>query len=67
MTDQDHEEYLRKLDEHSHAARYDPLRDAVRHVLAMWDQEDNQEKNDLSEDFWAAMGVLRNVLEATKR
>jgi len=32
----------------------------------MWDQEDNLEKNDLSEDFWQAMGVLRNVLEATK-
>lgn len=64
---QEHDEYLKKLDEHSHVSRYDPLRDAVRHALAMWDQEDNQEKNDLSEDFWAAMGGLSRVLEATQR
>ena len=64
---QEHEDYLKNLDKHSFAHRYDPLRDAVRHALAMWDQEDNLEKNDLSEDFWAAMGGLRRVLEATQR
>lgn len=64
---QSHEDYLKKLDEHSYVRRYDPLRDAVSHALVTWDQEDNQEKNDLSEDFWAAMGGLREVLEARQR
>jgi acyl-CoA reductase-like NAD-dependent aldehyde dehydrogenase len=48
-------------------SRYDPLRDAARHALDQWDQEDNQERNDLSEAFWQAMEQLRKVLESAQR
>lgn len=64
---QEHDEYLKKLDEHSHVSRYDPLRDAVRHALAQWAREDEQQKNDLSVEFWSAMGELETVLEAMQR
>jgi len=64
---QNQEEYNRRLDAASSEIRYDPLRDAVHHALIFWDQEDHQEKNDLSEEFWAAMGQLRSVFQAVQR
>jgi len=64
---QSQEEYNRKLDEHSFVARVDPLRDAVRGFLAAWDQEDNLEKNDLSEEIFERVHILRNVLESVQR
>jgi hypothetical protein len=63
----EHEEYLRKLDEHSFTSRYDPLRDAVKGFLYAWDHEDNMEKNDLSEEIFERVHILRNVLEARER
>lgn len=59
--------YHKKLDEHSFAYRYDPLRDAARAVVSQWAQEDEQERNDLSEEFWVAVGNLGRVLESMKR
>jgi hypothetical protein len=35
---------------------------AARFVLAAWDADDDQEKNDLSEQVWDAIADLRNVL-----
>jgi polysaccharide pyruvyl transferase WcaK-like protein len=61
------DEYHQKLDEHSFVHRVDPLRDAARRAVSVWHQEDNQEKNDLSEEFWSAMGELETVLESVKR
>ena len=61
------ENYHDKLRQHSYESRHDPLRDAVHHALALWDREDNLEKNDLSEEFWAAMGRLRSVYQSVRR
>jgi hypothetical protein len=61
------EEYNQKLDEHSAAIRYDPLRDAVRRVLDSWGREDPQERNDLSEEFWDAMGWLQIIFTGAER
>jgi hypothetical protein len=61
------ESYQEKLRRHSYESRVDPLRDAVRHALAVWDREDDQEKNDLSDDFWRAMGQLDSVFRSVKR
>jgi len=62
-----HEDYLKKLDEHSFVARVDPLRDAVRGFLYAWDHEDHLEKQDLSEELFERVYILRNVLESVKR
>jgi hypothetical protein len=59
--------YNQKLDEHSFVHRYDPLRDVARQVLAQWQQEDPQEKNDLSEEFWNVMGWLQVILTGVQR
>jgi hypothetical protein len=64
VTDKSYQDRLRA---HSFESRVDPLRDAVRHALAVWHQEDDQEKNDLSEAFWRAMGELEAVLKSVKR
>lgn len=61
------ESYEDKLRRHSFESRLDPLRDAVRQALAAWHQEDELEKNDLSEDFWRAMGNLELVLRSVMR
>jgi hypothetical protein len=61
------ESYQEKLDRHSFESRYDPLRDAARRVIAQWGAEDNLEKNDLSEDFWRAMGSLEAALRSVRR
>jgi hypothetical protein len=64
LTDESYEDRLRR---HSFESRVDPLRDAVRHAVAMWHQEDDLEKNDLSEAFWQAMGQLEAMLISVKR
>lgn len=64
MTQEDYNEKLRR---HSYESRLDPLRDAVRRALAVWHQEDEQEKNDLSEEFWRAMGDLEVTLVSVNR
>ena len=61
------EDYTDKLRRHSFESRVDPLRDAVRRAVALWHQEDEQEKNDLSEDFWRAMGDLEVTLRSVMR
>jgi hypothetical protein len=61
------ESYQDKLRRHSSESRYDPLRDAVRQVLSAWDADDDQEKNDLSESLWQAMGQLEAVFRGTRR
>jgi uncharacterized Zn finger protein (UPF0148 family) len=61
------ESYEEKLDRHSSESRYDPLRDAARRVIAQWDAEDNLERQDLSEDFFAAMSYLRHALMSVRR
>jgi hypothetical protein len=35
---------------------------AARHALHVWDNEDNMEKNDLSDEFFDAMGELRKAV-----
>ena len=35
---------------------------AARHVIYTWDQENQFEKNDLSDDFWEAIAELRRVI-----
>lgn len=65
MTQQ--ESYTDRLRRHSSESRVDPLRDAVRRAVALWHQEDELEKNDLSENFWRAMGELEATLESVKR
>jgi hypothetical protein len=59
--------YQEKLDAHSFTARVDPLRDAAHEVVMAWEAEDNQEKNDLSERIWRAIGTLAAVLVSQKR
>jgi hypothetical protein len=59
--------YEERLDANSFASRYDPLRDAVRRFLSVWEQEDDQEKNDLSEELWGAVQNMRAVYEARNR
>jgi hypothetical protein len=61
------ESYQEKLRRHSSESRVDPLRDAVRRAVALWHQEDELEKNDLSENFWRAMGELEATLKSAKR
>jgi hypothetical protein len=34
---------------------------AARHVLHAWDTDSNMEKNDLSDELWAAMNELRHA------
>lgn len=53
--------YHQKLDEHSFAHRYDPLRDAVRRVLVAWDHR--YDSSDLPE----AMEKLRHTLVSVAR
>lgn len=62
-----HDEYLKKLDQHSSAHRLDPLRDAVWAFLVAWDRENDQEKQDLSVGLWRTVGALRDVYESVER
>jgi hypothetical protein len=59
--------YEEKLDAASSAYRIDPLRDAAHEVVMAWEAEDEQEKNDLSERIWRAIGSLAAVLVSQKR
>lgn len=41
----------------------DVLLTAIDSLLTRWDAEDQQERNDLSDEFWEAMRVLRAIRE----
>lgn len=61
------DEYESKLDAASSAHRLDPLRDAAHEVVMAWMAEDDLEKQDLSDRFFAAMSRLAGVLVSVKR
>lgn len=64
MTQESYEDKLRR---HSYESRIDPLRDAARRLLAVWDAEDDLEKQDLSEELWRAVQGLRTALTSVRR
>lgn len=64
---QEKDAYHERLDQHSHVARHDPLRDAVRRFLSAWDAADEYEKEDLDEQVWQTIHEMRKTLEGVNR